>query len=294
LTAPDRTNDETEDHSLVFSPSNVRRLTKGSGHCIEDSLADGESGQRGVHSKLFSSALQSVVKGVVPAAGTAGTLASRAVYGAGVTVSGKFGECLVGHSKEDFEQAVRYKQELLTELSYARTALGHEQEKKVGLERKVEALADENTRLKTEVNTAIQKKNTLEFDMNTVRSDLAGALDQIMQLENQLKESFVSREKLEAKIMVIANEVHAKDKLIHANQSITDKLSADLKKSQMAAGVFAEDNIALKRACDDLLNEVKVLKQEGANMSRDIECLMDTNSNPNQEAACLLSTVSSN
>ena len=146
-TVPDPKNGEMEYASLSFSPSNVRRISGSSGQSIKDTMAGGESSQRGVHSKLFSSALQSVVKGVVPAAETAGTLASRAVYGAGVTVSGKFGECLVGHSKEDFEQAVRYKQELLTELSYARTALGDEQDKKVDLQCKIEALTEENAKL---------------------------------------------------------------------------------------------------------------------------------------------------
>ena len=52
--------------------------------------------------------------------GTAGTLASQVVYFAGKQATEKAGECLVGHSINDFQNAISLNHQLLTELSYTK------------------------------------------------------------------------------------------------------------------------------------------------------------------------------
>ena len=77
--------------------------------------------------------------------GTAGTLASQVVYFAGKQATEKAGECLVGHSINDFQNASSLNHQLLTELSYTKAEEGNGMADKKSFKIQLKSLQFENT-----------------------------------------------------------------------------------------------------------------------------------------------------
>ena len=108
----------------LFSPSNVKKRVEEILNPLDAEIGvdinTNDLASEITQVPLLLHTISSIIEGIRPIVGTAGTLASQVVYFAGKQATEKAVECLVGHSINDFQNAISLNHQLLTELSYTK------------------------------------------------------------------------------------------------------------------------------------------------------------------------------
>ena len=255
LTTP--TIDRKTDHDKLFSPSNVKRTVKKMSNKvspIRNTVIKDISKEISSEPKVTRT-LDHIVRGILPIAGTAGSFASHIVYRAGKHASIKAGECLVGHSSKEFDNAVRLKHELLTELSCTKAALGQEQMNIVTLQETIEKLAKQNVDLNKKFDQCRASKSLLENNLSIVRDDLCSANTRLKQLEQQLRDSVLSREKL-------TNDIVVSEERLDVSRLETLECRTEIGRLKQDYEMLKNENMDFKNQNEFLTLECKTLRKQ--------------------------------
>jgi hypothetical protein len=121
---------KTPEDSPTFSPSRVKKLST--------AISQERIQSRSASKEKVSGVLSTVYRSVVPAVASSSYHLTSSL---GSAMSTKLGEALVGHSSRDFEEAVQFKMQVLTELSQAKAMCDEMEEEKSRLERLISELA---------------------------------------------------------------------------------------------------------------------------------------------------------
>lgn len=113
------TTSEMREVNFAFSPSKVKLLS---------SSARFDQKKVTPQKKPISTVLSTVYRSVAPTAGLVATSSYNVTSSLTSVVSTKLGEALVGHSSREFDQAIKLKMQLLTELSQVKVTLDAKEE----------------------------------------------------------------------------------------------------------------------------------------------------------------------
>lgn len=135
------------DQENCFSPSRVKALAASPPAPTQASATD---------TKPISKVLNTVYNSVAPTAGVVASSSYNITSSLTSAVSTKLGEVLVGHSSNEFNQAVEVKMQLLKELSQAKVCLDAEVQERERLKEAITEIEDSNQVQKDNLETQLQ------------------------------------------------------------------------------------------------------------------------------------------
>jgi len=167
-------NDErTTPQRLLFSPSFVKRISVS--NIVEDkSLNVSPKSQQKVNTSI-SDVLNTVMRNIAPALKTSctDTQNDRPNIGVAQILTESISQALIGSSSSNqFDKTVQMKMELLTELSYAKAAVGEHERKMIELEKTVEDLSKEKMLAQNEKDHAEMVLNEVRIEKSIAESTL--------------------------------------------------------------------------------------------------------------------------
>ena len=219
--------------NTMFSPSNVRKLTESTSYAHNTSTFHNMNMEPRELSfqKPIEDIFKIITHNVVPLAG----MAISNTFSATNTVKDRLFESFVGYSKSEFEQAMRLKRELLTELSLAKAALGKEEDENQILQDTVGELQKEQLAFESEKKHREEKLSATEKAKESSWKRAEETIAQATQLAahnsflrsqtDLLKKQFESKEWiLNERNVKTQRELDSKNKIVPSLQTELTKL----------------------------------------------------------------------
>jgi len=243
----------------VFSPSNVKRQVKKKNNQSHNKKTNEVVADKAV---LDAKHLVQALKVIAPIAESAGSFATQMACVASKHASRKGGEFLIGHSENDYKNAIRQKHELLTELSYAKTELGKEKEQFQSLQ---------------SINT------DMEVKLNLLKHDLDASKGYVCKLEAKVRDQEIVKDQLLVENKSISNDTKVAKKEI-------SRLATESQRSNEMIKIKDEQIMSLEKNVQDLSEKFSALGEKHSsvifreeNLRNQNEDLQDRLTNVNEQ-----------
>ena len=230
----------------VFSPSNVKRQVQKKKNQSHNKKSNEIAADKAL---LDAKHLVQALKVIAPIAESAGSFATQMACVASKHASRKGGEFLIGHSENDYKNAIRQKHELLTELSYAKTELGKEKEQFQSLQ---------------SINT------DMEVKLNSLKHDLDASKGYVCKLEAKVRDQEIVKDHLLVENKSISNDTKVAKKEI-------SRLAAESQRSNEMIKIKDEEIMSLEKNVQDLSEKLSALGEKHSSVIFREESLRNQN-----------------